>query len=443
MIITLSVGMAILFVVSIAMVVFVAKGKKAMDRRDSHYQAFADFSRSAETCDNFDDILRMTAELGNRLFGLIPTFFVQKAEGKFAGFEYSNSKAFELESKFHSFLRWIAQNDRIYWRRSKKQNWLGSMKVSAQELSSQYGSELLMPFSEGDKLLALMGWKGDVKSEHVPPMNSLKLRASAALAKIRLQEESENLTYLAQELDLAASVELAMIPQSLEGKNKHLSWQGFYQPVGRRGSDFWGVYPMSEGVTYLVMGDAVDKGLAGTMVSGLLKSCVRQLLKSKQCIGLDELLSILNRCLFKETSPALASCFVGIIDTHRNTFTYSGAGFPSPYLIRGGNGSIEALMSKGAYLGDGYNFISQVKEKTFGSGDALFVTTNGLASLRNRLGKPFGERRVISTLKEALAQPVLNIPDVFSKRLSRFRSSQKLKDDVALLALCRDNKEQA
>jgi len=123
-----------------------------------------------------------------------------------------------------------------------------------------------------------------------------------------------------------------------------------------------------------------------------------------------------------------------LYDTVERSLWYSGAGHPSPILLRA-DGSIEKLSAGGLLIGLGDVLPFEEGRVALGEGDRLFVYTDGILESRNERGEFYGEdrldREIVATRSLAICDACARISD----RAIAFAGQEPQADDISLLCV--------
>jgi serine phosphatase RsbU (regulator of sigma subunit) len=213
-----------------------------------------------------------------------------------------------------------------------------------------------------------------------------------------------------------------------------MAWAGHFQPAGQAGSDFWGVYPLGQRVLVIV-GDATGVGLAGSMVSAVVKSCSDAIIDAHGD-GVDpaSLLGTLNRALWRPEKPAHMTCFAALFDLSQGVVKYANAGHRFPYHL-GATGKLGVLHGAGPVLGDELQSRYPIHEQAISAGDTLVFFTDGMVSAQNPQGDSFGERRLQKLLSTATGNAAATLRDRIVSEVARFRENRPRGDDEAMIVV--------
>lgn len=320
----------------------------------------------------------------------------------------------------------------------------GAMRSPLRELMERYDVDMLIPLVAHGRLLAVVGIRLGRRPTDLDRQVLMlyRLEVTAACANIKLHRQAAHVLTLAKEMDLASAVKLALIPDDAEGSAGPLSWAGHYEAAGQAGSDFWGVYPLSDGRVVFVIGDAVGSGLAGSMVAAVVKSCCDALYDAEATdatggVSPTQLLGALNAALHRPSTPTQARCFAALFDPQGQRILYANAGHTVPYRVQfaGGSSDLGVLAGAGMLLGDSAELGYRENRSPLGAREAFVLFTDGLVKTCNREGEPFGERRlqrVLAVQKEASAR---EIRERVLTALAAYRDGGPLADDIALVVV--------
>jgi phosphoserine phosphatase RsbU/P len=129
-----------------------------------------------------------------------------------------------------------------------------------------------------------------------------------------------------------------------------------------------------------------------------------------------------------------------ILDTERNTLTYSNAGHPRPVILRR-DGRVKLLKRGGPFIGlfgirlpeedDGF----MEEQLAFNPGDKLFLYTDGLNEYMNPEGDMYGNQRLHARLKQNAGESVSAIIDAVRASWLDFGRGAPPADDVTLVGI--------
>ncbi len=233
------------------------------------------------------------------------------------------------------------------------------------------------------------------------------------------------------ELKLAKRIQLGTLPESSPVFNG-LKITSAYHPIADVGGDFYDFIEFSPTKLGVFIGDASGHGLAAAFIATISKMSLFHNCKSIQ--NVETMLTAINNDMINIVHTGhYLTCFWGIIDTERNTITFSRAGHPHPVIIKR-DASIYKLESAGPFIGIMEEAKFEVKTITLEKGDRLFLFTDGIYDVFDRNDSSqdrFGYDRFIQILSETSYLPFGKIISTIQHMLTDYIYS----DDYTLIAI--------
>jgi len=132
--------------------------------------------------------------------------------------------------------------------------------------------------------------------------------------------------------------------------------------------------------------------------------------------------------------------FLGIVDTDKNTLTYSRAGHEPGLLLRASaesNANVETLRGEGMAIGMVPNelFEEIVSEQTcsFEEGDALVLFTDGVTETTNQHNEEYSLARLIAKLEKFGGGTANSFNEELLGELEKFADQSNDRDDVTII----------
>jgi phosphoserine phosphatase RsbU/P len=406
--------------------------------------ALVKFADRALELESVADILGSAREAAWRLFGCqrVVAFEPGTDRGTWDVFIPGGEVLSAVPAALRGPFGWFVHNRGVAAKGELADRRFGAMRGPLRDLMDRYEVDLLIPLVEHQRLLAVIGIQLGRRPTDLDQQVLLlyRLEVTAACANIKLHRQAAHVLTLAKEMDLASAVKLALVPDDVEGSLGPISWAGHYQATGQAGSDFWGVYPLSDGKVLFLIGDAVGSGLGGSMVAAVVKSCCDAVLDASAANGgppgPPELLAALSSALQRPATPTHARCFAALFDPQGERILYANAGHTLPYRINFASGpQLGVLAGAGSLLGDAVDHVYRENRSPLGEREVFVLFTDGLVKARSREGEPFGERRlqrVLAAQKEASAR---EIRERILTSLAAYHDGGPLADDIALVVV--------
>ncbi|WP_201065679.1 MULTISPECIES: SpoIIE family protein phosphatase [Thiorhodovibrio] len=250
----------------------------------------------------------------------------------------------------------------------------------------------------------------------------------------RAFNESMQLVSLRQELDIAARVQAAILPQHWPSDPRYALW-GRMRPAKEIGGDFYDHFEACEEMRDIMVADVSDKGipagLFGTQANTLLRAYATQ---RQDSIG--ELMAIVNDILADDND---ACTFVTLIYIRFNPasgeLTYVNAGHPSPLLVRADGEVSELPPTKGVVLGVMEEIDYQTGSFKLTAGDTLILFSDGVNEAMNQSQQEFGTERLHALFSGQPPNSPREAVDRIFDAVDAFADDQEQSDDITCVAL--------
>ena len=238
---------------------------------------------------------------------------------------------------------------------------------------------------------------------------------------------------LRQELDIAHSMQLSILPTSFPC-TPQFEVHGRVIPAREVGGDFYDIYRLEDGRLGIVIADVSGKGIP----AALFMMVCRTLLKGI-AIGMEspaDALTEANALLHAENQASMfVTVFYGVFDPHTGALTYANAGHEPPVLRRA-DGSTEALpFTGGVPLGIVDDMAFEERTSTLASGDFAFLYTDGVTEALNEAEEEFGNARVHDVIAGLNPGPAREAVEALVRTVVRFSGEAEQFDDLTCLVL--------
>ncbi len=233
----------------------------------------------------------------------------------------------------------------------------------------------------------------------LPLLLSLAATASAALERAVFLERQAEQDRLQRELDIAATVQRSLLPQSFP-ELPGFEVAGDNDPAREVGGDFYGFVPVDDNHLGVAIADVADKGLGAAMFMVMCHSLLHTVAPRE--LSPAKVLADLNtRLLELSNSDLFVTVFYGILDLRTGQFRYSNAGHPPP-LWSHADGSLTPVTLRGMALGVVPDVDLGEDELTLQAGDRLLLYTDGITDALNPAGQELGLDAVTRVLSSRL-----------------------------------------
>jgi serine phosphatase RsbU (regulator of sigma subunit) len=263
--------------------------------------------------------------------------------------------------------------------------------------------------------------------------------ATLHLRNLELAEEAAERRRMAQELELARRIQLALLPAHLPEVEGYELLAGNVPSRGVSG-DLYSVVvdPESGCVTFLVC-DVSGKGMAASLLGASLEALAAGPIE----VGHppDGICLRVSRRLFARTPPEkYATGFVVQLQPREHRLTWTNAGHNAALLVRR-SGEIERLAASGPPLGLLAAATYQTHALDVGPGDLLLVYTDGITEAADPEDEEFGLERLSELAHRHRAAPLAELRREIERALDEFVRGVPYADDRTLLFLRRADVE--
>ena len=247
---------------------------------------------------------------------------------------------------------------------------------------------------------------------------------------LRLAQEA-----LEQDLEMAKSVQAALVREG----NAELGPYGAYArmtPAQQVGGDFVDMLEPAGGRLFVTVGDVSGKGVAAALFMAAAQGAI-----TSAAAGTSDVAAIAqkaNRTLCSENPMGLfVTCVVAIVDLKNGVMDYVCAGHEPAFLVRADGTRRPLPATGGVAMGVIDEFPYTAGREQLGSGETLFLYTDGLTDAVNQAGELFGKERLETTLDGAAERSPEQIVDHAWTSIQAFSAGAPAADDMTCLVLRR------
>jgi sigma-B regulation protein RsbU (phosphoserine phosphatase) len=254
--------------------------------------------------------------------------------------------------------------------------------------------------------------------------------------------DSVEKTRIQGELAIASTVQKNLFPPP-KFQNERILVRSFYQTASECGGDWWGILSAQNRLG-LFIADATGHGIPSALVTASARSCFSVIQKMANedpnfDMSPSHLLSFANRAVYEASSGSIMmTFFAAVLDYHTNILTYASAGHNPPWLFQqtsAGDFQMKSLTARGVRLGETREAKHyEQKSVKVGSGDILFLYTDGIIEGKNRAGVMYGKKQLRKTVEGVLADGPDRMLQALVTDFSRHNEAKPLDDDVTLTA---------
>lgn len=235
-------------------------------------------------------------------------------------------------------------------------------------------------------------------------------------------------------LDLAARVQRSLLPDPVH--HDRISVDVRYLPLEEVGGDYCQIRFPDLNTCYIAMCDITAHGVGAALLATRLSSELRHAVLARRAPV--EMVRMLNEFLddhFRESYLYL-TFFAARIDLEERCVTYSGAGHPSPLLLRRGTQEVEPLVSQSPLIGVTRDMLSEEPETTIDvePGDRLVFYSDGIMETENERRKQLGVVGLARIGLETFDRPPFETLDWMLERIAEYQSGPSTDDKTLIVA---------
>lgn len=298
------------------------------------------------------------------------------------------------------------------------------------------------PLADNERILGAIYMDTRVSRVVYSPedLNLLTLVANMVAAKIansRLEDEERRLELLQHDMDLAESIQMKLLPDTLPVIDGYDVFANV-TPCEKVGGDLYDVRPLPGGGFCLVLGDVSGHGIGAALLMSQVLAGLRYL-QERIADPVDLVAELENRLLPNLGDGQFVTLFVAVLDPGTGSLHYVNAGHWPPMIL--GPGCCRRLEPTGTPLG----LLRSPQERSRGAcrldpGGALLVVSDGVPECR--MGSEFYLETRLPSFVEMMKQEVTGLSarclgQDLLEDVRLFRGDLPAEDDLTLLVLKR------
>ena len=283
-------------------------------------------------------------------------------------------------------------------------------------------SELAIPLIIKERLVGVL----DIESvefdtfteEHEQMLSALASQMATAIDNARLYENvRRNERRLEEDLATARRIQAGLLPPKAP-RVKGLDVGTAYAPAMELAGDFYDLFRYGDGCLAVAAGDVSGKATPAALFGSLTVGIMRGHVLEKYWSPAALLENINEQLLIPAVEDRFVAMVFAIFDGRDRSLVISNAGFPLPYMVRGGR--IDTIEVQGQPLGifpdQNYNDRRIKLER----GDVVAFCSDGLVDCENDKGEHFGIPRFEEVLLGAAEKPAQAIADALLEATNTF-----------------------
>ncbi len=264
---------------------------------------------------------------------------------------------------------------------------------------------------------------------------SLASVAALRISNVALAEEAADRRRLQQEVALARTIQVALLPSrlpSVPGFEVH----GGNVPSRGASGDFYKVVERKGGrECVLMVADVSGKGIGAALLTASLEALSAGFLE--QGLPPEEICTHVSRLLFERTAPQkFATSFLAVLDVESSTLRYCNAGH-NPALVVRRDGAVAWLPSTGTPLGILPAARYDAGTTRLEEGDLVLLYTDGITEACNPDEEEYGEERLSEACRAYRTEPLPRLAQALEAHLEEFVGGVPFADDRTVVLVRR------
>lgn len=249
------------------------------------------------------------------------------------------------------------------------------------------------------------------------------------------ERERAQLTSIQQELNVAARIQLSILPRTFPPFPERKDFEIFAEilPAKEVGGDFYDFFLIDNDRLGIVIGDVSGKGVPAAILMAVTRTLLHATALKKP--SPSDCLDYVNDVLVGQTDPSMfVTAFYGILNTRTGELEYGIAGHNPPYVFS--DGSVRALEGPpGRILGMLPNSNYQTRDAQLKARDAVLLYTDGVTEAINASDNFFSEERLVTWFQLSGDLPLGEVVGGLVQEVQTFAAGHPQADDVTVLAV--------
>ncbi|MAG12963.1 MAG: hypothetical protein CMN78_00010 [Spirochaetales bacterium] len=299
-------------------------------------------------------------------------------------------------------------------------------------------SFLVVPLTAKTKVLGILGVdnlrsKKNINRSDESLLDTLAGQIAVSIENARLVEELSRRERIRQELEVARTIQLGLLPQDspvIDG----FRIVGMSIPADEVGGDFYNYFDVDEKLG-IVVGDVSGKGISAAMfmavISGVIDAEIRR------SVSASMLIDNINRLIIPRAKPSKMSSALlfALLDKKSKRLVISNAAMVNPVIYNRKTADCRFAEISGFPMGittmGRYREISVSLE----IGDVVVFCSDGVVEAMNDRRELFGFDRLLSSVSAFAETRVDQLPAKILGEVNEFVEGSIIKDDITIVAL--------
>ncbi len=264
---------------------------------------------------------------------------------------------------------------------------------------------------------------------------SLASIAALRISNVALAEEAAERRHLQEEVSLARSIQLALLPNLLPSLDGYEIYGENSPSRGISGDLYQIIQRQDQRECTFWMADVCGKGIGAALLTASLEALSAGPIEEGW--EPDEICRQISHLLFRRTSPEkYATAFIAVLETVTGFIRYCNAGHCPALLIRA-QGVVEWLGPTGIPLGVLPNSEYSTEHATLAVGDTIILYTDGITEATNPKWEEYGAKRLADVCVQNQGVLPVQLARAIEADLERFAQGIPFADDRTMVIVRR------
>lgn len=256
--------------------------------------------------------------------------------------------------------------------------------------------------------------------------------AGTHLEKVMLHEEALQQERYKAELNMAATIQSQLLPQSIpviDGIDIH----GRLRQAQLVGGDMY-IFAGSPERFIFAVGDVAGKGVSGALMMGITRTIIQS--QASTTPQPDQILTAVNMQLYDDYTRVnmFTTMFIGCYDTTTRQVCYCNGGH-SPVIYHPAEGPAEMLRATDIPIGVLPDHLYTSRTLTLNPGDVLVVATDGFSEAQNNHDELFGYTRLLALVERHARRGARTIAELMLATVNTFSAGHAQDDDQTIVVI--------
>jgi serine phosphatase RsbU (regulator of sigma subunit) len=262
-------------------------------------------------------------------------------------------------------------------------------------------------------------------------INAVATLTAVELENARLQRSELEKQRLANELELARTIQQSLLPRDFCCSN-FLEAAGVSEPCYEIGGDYFDLIPLGSDVCLLVIADVAGKGPPAALQAAMVQGIVHGVLRHSQEVS--RLMGTMNKCILaRAVEGRFITAFLATLD-RAGRLRYTNGGHNPPIWIQK-NGQVVEFSEGGLLLGFMKTASYPEGSAQLEPGDLLLLYTDGITDAADEHQETFGTHRLLDWASQQVGRRPIEVKENLVHTVRQFCGKSRQADDLTVLVI--------